>query len=461
MASFVPHRLSINRLLVNPFAIDRSQRFSVYLVADGNQFQLAKVPNYVQKHVIFRNQADQILQAIHLPGASISNQPIFLSFETNEDSFKLSNLSPINTLRQQQTPITFITQQLHENSLQSVTTIHASSSFDMQRDNSTTIRTQQSTGKTQLPSTSIYHGYTLPTHDSGTSPMHNVNDSSLDDISSLDYSTAEEADDHPSFSQTSNHNYQRFNSLSIKKRQRSRSCEHQSFMNKRIKSGSPIQDTELATTMTSFNNLHSYKNDCSLSIYLNQRIPSSTFEGFPRHISLLADTDKNQRRITSTSSPRTSTPRPLIITSATTTVPNVVRSSIFSSIKSFNQKPNSDTIVHNEDHFVKCGNCQTFPNDHIDDNLKKVDISNEEEEEENDSLLIDPNEWTIFQVGKFIGHLTNHTIAQVFLKSEIDGEALLLLTKNDLLYDMKIKLGPTINILNKIKNLRKSTKTFS
>ncbi|CAM4949113.1 unnamed protein product [Rotaria socialis] len=70
-------------------------------------------------------------------------------------------------------------------------------------------------------------------------------------------------------------------------------------------------------------------------------------------------------------------------------------------------------------------------------------------------LLVHPKEWTTAQVGKFIRHITNDFIAQDFVKNDIDGEGLLLLlTKDDSFYDMKIVLGPSIKILNKITNIR-------
>ncbi|CAF1153762.1 unnamed protein product [Rotaria sordida] len=112
-----------------------------------------------------------------------------------------------------------------------------------------------------------------------------------------------------------------------------------------------------------------------------------------------------------------------------------------------------------KDGFVPCENRQTFTIEHNDINFKKVNISNAEEDTNND-LPVDPNVWTITQVGKFIRHLTNDMVAQVFLANDIDGKAFLLLTKDDLLYDMKIKFDPAKNILNEITNLRKRIQTF-
>ncbi|CAF3023564.1 unnamed protein product, partial [Rotaria sp. Silwood2] len=92
-------------------------------------------------------------------------------------------------------------------------------------------------------------------------------------------------------------------------------------------------------------------------------------------------------------------------TSTTRRIVNVIRSDI-SSITSFNQTPSNNITIYNKDGFVKFENHRKF--------------------------TIDPNEWTISQVGKFIRHLTNDFIARAFLEIDIDGKALLLLIKGDL-----------------------------
>ncbi|CAF3304188.1 unnamed protein product [Rotaria sp. Silwood2] len=71
-------------------------------------------------------------------------------------------------------------------------------------------------------------------------------------------------------------------------------------------------------------------------------------------------------------------------TSTTRRIVNVIRSDI-SSITSFNQTPSNNITIYNKDGFVKFENHRKF--------------------------TIDPNEWTISQVGKFIRHLTNDFIA--------------------------------------------------
>ncbi|CAF4618784.1 unnamed protein product [Rotaria sp. Silwood2] len=84
--------------------------------------------------------------------------------------------------------------------------------------------------------------------------------------------------------------------------------------------------------------------------------------------------------------------------------------------------------------------------------MKEKNIS-KEDIKKNYGLSSYPNEWTIFEVGKFISHLTDDTIANVFCKFHINGKALLLLTKEILRDDMKIHVGPSIIILNEISKL--------
>ncbi|CAF2973262.1 unnamed protein product, partial [Rotaria sp. Silwood2] len=83
--------------------------------------------------------------------------------------------------------------------------------------------------------------------------------------------------------------------------------------------------------------------------------------------------------------------------------------------------------------------------------MKERNISNEDIKR-NYGLSSNPNKWTVFEVGKFSSHLTDDTIANAFDKFDINGKALLLLTKEILRDDMKINLGPSI-ILNEISKL--------
>lgn len=65
------------------------------------------------------------------------------------------------------------------------------------------------------------------------------------------------------------------------------------------------------------------------------------------------------------------------------------------------------------------------------------------------------------QVGDFIARLTNDTIREVFFESEMDGQALLLMTQEHLRDTMKIKLGPSLIIASEITKLRERARTFS
>jgi hypothetical protein len=73
----------------------------------------------------------------------------------------------------------------------------------------------------------------------------------------------------------------------------------------------------------------------------------------------------------------------------------------------------------------------------------------------------DPSKWTVFQVGEFIARLTNETIREAFYESEMDGQALLLMTQEHLRDTMKIKLGPSLIISSEIAKLRERARTFS
>jgi len=73
----------------------------------------------------------------------------------------------------------------------------------------------------------------------------------------------------------------------------------------------------------------------------------------------------------------------------------------------------------------------------------------------------DPSKWSVFQVGEFIGRLTNDTIREAFYESEMDGQALLLMTQEHLRDTMKIKLGPSLIIASEIAKLRERSRAFS
>ncbi|CAF1095582.1 unnamed protein product [Rotaria sp. Silwood1] len=245
MASSIQKPISIN---------NQSQESTIYLVADGNQVQLVQVPNNVQKPVIFRNQNGQILQARLIPAASITNQPVFVSSQTNENVFILSNSSKINIPRQQQISSTsLMTQQPHESSSQAISTAHTSSSFDINSKSSASVtakRTMQSlTSHTQLPAavfpTSNSLEDTLQSSNSDTPSIYNDNDTY-----EVDDSTTTTAHDDLTLSQITqranhHHYHEQLNCSSLlkKKRQRTRSYEHDQSTNKRIRNCSLIERT--------------------------------------------------------------------------------------------------------------------------------------------------------------------------------------------------------------------------
>ena len=66
----------------------------------------------------------------------------------------------------------------------------------------------------------------------------------------------------------------------------------------------------------------------------------------------------------------------------------------------------------------------------------------------------------VFQVGEFVARLTNPTVRDAFYDSEMDGQALLLMTPEHLRDTLKIKLGPSLIISSEIAKLRERAKTF-
>lgn len=64
-------------------------------------------------------------------------------------------------------------------------------------------------------------------------------------------------------------------------------------------------------------------------------------------------------------------------------------------------------------------------------------------------------------MGDFVARLTNETIREAFYESEMDGQALLLMTQEHLRDTMKIKLGPSLIIASEITKLRERARTFS
>ncbi|CAF1401782.1 unnamed protein product [Rotaria sp. Silwood1] len=151
--------------------------------------------------------------------------------------------------------------------------------------------------------------------------------------------------------------------------------------------------------------------------------PSPTFQGFQSHNSLSTSVAVDQTRNSSILYPTSSN----LPTSTITT--NVIQSYL-SSMKSFDQEQNSIIIHQNK------------------------------KDKKNFNLCNDPNQWSIFDVKNFISSITDDKIAEFFYNFQINGAALLLIQEKHLRNDMKINLGPSIIILDKILKLREHLSTF-
>jgi hypothetical protein len=76
-------------------------------------------------------------------------------------------------------------------------------------------------------------------------------------------------------------------------------------------------------------------------------------------------------------------------------------------------------------------------------------------------LPTDPSKWTIYNVRQFVERLTDDATAQAFYRNQIDGEALLTMSRKDLCDKMKIHLGPSIIISVKVAMLFQRVKSVS
>ncbi|XP_063706079.1 lethal(3)malignant brain tumor-like protein 1 isoform X2 [Culicoides brevitarsis] len=74
----------------------------------------------------------------------------------------------------------------------------------------------------------------------------------------------------------------------------------------------------------------------------------------------------------------------------------------------------------------------------------KLSVNNEE----------NPLNWSVETVGNYVSSVCSVDIGELFKEQEVDGNAFLDLTKDDLLQLMCIKLGPAIKIATLIKKLR-------
>lgn len=65
-----------------------------------------------------------------------------------------------------------------------------------------------------------------------------------------------------------------------------------------------------------------------------------------------------------------------------------------------------------------------------------------------------PLNWSVETVGNYVGSVCSVDIGELFKEQEVDGNAFLDLTKEDLLQLLSIKLGPAIKISTLIQKLR-------
>lgn len=74
---------------------------------------------------------------------------------------------------------------------------------------------------------------------------------------------------------------------------------------------------------------------------------------------------------------------------------------------------------------------------------------------------IDPRDWSETEVVEFVTSLPScKEHGELFSQHNIDGESFLLLTQQDLVDILKIKLGPAIKLYNSIVLLRKNVNQF-
>uniref|UniRef100_A0A914PKW3 SAM domain-containing protein n=1 Tax=Panagrolaimus davidi TaxID=227884 RepID=A0A914PKW3_9BILA len=67
----------------------------------------------------------------------------------------------------------------------------------------------------------------------------------------------------------------------------------------------------------------------------------------------------------------------------------------------------------------------------------------------------DVNSWSAEDVGQWINRITNsQTNGDIFISEEIDGSSLFMLSQNQITTELKVKLGPTLKIVNAIDWLR-------
>ncbi|CAF0756891.1 unnamed protein product [Rotaria sordida] len=511
---------SVTSIQTNP-----STGFTTYLVVDGSQGQLVQVSNDGQKPVTFRNQVGQVLQATPITVVSTANQPVISSFPTNSNCSLLSNSSQtITTVRtsssidmQQQTTLTngtttMTTQQLtginHQTSVLPTTIINGNNNSSLEESNTT--NSNLSLSLTQIAE-KVSHRHRRSSSSSTSKKKRGrprlyerdplTNKPIKNDLTPPTITTELTK---PNITNTT------FNTLS----NHSNNCSSFIFPNQittiPVTNSSLLQQypysyPSLLNGTTSTKTLTSPKFN-TLANTTNSSLSSTTFPYLSQSV-----TKEYSQSSTSSITPTHNFER----TSQTNSnLSNIIQQNSSSS------SSNHDIAVHYIGGFVIRESDHPFVvNDNLNQNnnnnqlqciiCQKIDISQRffdrekkfcsilcsSKSNENKPLIInepirvleninvqqsidsnineqiplphdhglptDPNKWTVLQVGQFIARLTNETIRQAFYESEIDGQALLLITQEHLRDTMKIKLGPSLVISSEITKLRERAKTFS
>ncbi|CAF1377294.1 unnamed protein product [Rotaria sp. Silwood1] len=168
-----------------------------YMLGSSRRGYLVQQAEDIEKPVTFRNQTGQNLQAISMPGVSISKQPLIVSSQTNQNFFHLCLFYNPN-----------------KNLSLTVIILPTISSFNMQSKSSTNITTtitmQPSTDNTQISATTF--------------PTSTFNESTLQ----THYNTT---------------SVQAYSKTNVHDQSKTKSYEHDSLTNKRTKCHPMVQDT--------------------------------------------------------------------------------------------------------------------------------------------------------------------------------------------------------------------------
>ncbi|CAF0814604.1 unnamed protein product [Rotaria sp. Silwood1] len=387
----------MNNQFINSSIINQSHQVTTYLVFDDNKVQLVQISIGNSKPVIFLNEDGKILQATPLPGAVIVNRPFIHSSKINGHYIILSNSKIRNNIQQQQQA--------------------ASTSVETQqlhRNCSQTITTVHTSSSFEKARHTLTNNTAIMTTKQLTS---NINSSSFvqpNSIISTSMSNGNTLQTHQKdISPICNNNN---NNVPLDNRRPSRSYEYDPFTNKRTKICSRWEPIELTTS-----------NKTTPLLIPEQTKTTTTFINLDPHIN---------------ASTSLSYPNQLI------NHRNTISDYNSSSLKAFSTKlskiTNETKLEHVESSII----------------IEKSIKNHQPTSQLDCDLPIDPRQWTINQVAKFILRLTNDKISQVFYQNEISGQALLLMTEGYLRTIMKINLGPSLTISHEIVKLRERVKTF-